>query len=115
MSLGRAILEHSLCLSDEQEAYSGHVQLGMRLRVKGRKVVPARHLYHLLPLAGSAGSWKLLTIDRDLMVAQVQDHKMSCWNIWEEDLLLPGSSQTRVCHGSSSWKTENIKPLYVRG
>lgn len=28
---------------------------------------------------------------------------------------LPGSSQTRVCHGSTSWKTENIKPLYVRG
>ena len=70
MSLGRAILEHSQCLSDEQEAYLGHMQLGVHLRVKGRKVVPARHLYHLLPLGGSAGSWKLLTIDRDLMVAQ---------------------------------------------
>lgn len=27
-------------------------------------------------------------LSQQQVVAQVQDHKMSCWNIWEEDLLL---------------------------
>lgn len=42
--------------------------------VSGLKVPMWRPLpgtyYHLFPLGVSGGSWKLLTIDRDLMVAQ---------------------------------------------